>query len=192
MVKSSPFDEKLHYLLSAFLAATRSIPDYLLEDYNIKLGLNISLSDKLYPSIFEREAKHQNNSVALSFISDYNTEFSNLNGDPVANVMLNKRNIKVHRRKVDSLLRAEIETQDTIYLSEKSSAVLYDLNGNVIGRSESETNQEDNIPRRSNEPKKETIKWYFSEFPTIEAYVICKKFLDSMKSFKNSIAVKYP
>lgn len=186
-VKSSPFDEPLYYLLSAFLTATRSIPDYLLEDYNIKFGLNIPLTDKLYPSIFERQAKHQNNSIALSFIGDYNTEFSNLNSDPIANAVLDKRNIKVHRSKVDSLLHAEIETEETLYLSEKSSAVLYDLNGNVIGRSESVTNQEDNNPSKSND---ETVKWYFSEYPTIEAYIICEKYLDSMKSFKRRSTMK--
>jgi hypothetical protein len=191
-VKSSPFDNELYYLVSAFLTSTRSIPDYLLEDYNIKFGLNIPLTDRLYPWTFEREAKLQNNLVALSFLDDYNKEFSNLNSDPIVNGMLNKRNIKVHRRKVDSLLHAEIETEETLYLSDKSSVVMYDLNGNVIGRSESETNQGDNNPRKSNGPKKETVKWYFSEYPTIEAYKICEKFLDSVKSFKNSIVTKYP
>jgi hypothetical protein len=84
-VKSSPFNDELYYLVSAFLSATRSIPDYLLEDYNIKFGLNIPLTDKLYPSIFRKKAKRQNNPAALSFLRDYNKEFSKLRRDPIAN-----------------------------------------------------------------------------------------------------------
>ena len=40
--------------LSAFLASSRSIADYLLEDYNLTFGLQISLNDKLYPNTFEK------------------------------------------------------------------------------------------------------------------------------------------
>jgi hypothetical protein len=56
-IKSSPFNDELNYLVSAFLSAARSIPDYLLEDYNIKFGLNIPLTDILYIRTFEKEAK---------------------------------------------------------------------------------------------------------------------------------------
>lgn len=45
--------------LSAFLCATRSIPDYLLEDYNIKYGLRISLKDELYIPKFEKVAREK-------------------------------------------------------------------------------------------------------------------------------------
>ncbi len=47
--------------LSAFLSATRSIPDYLLEDYNVKLGVNVPLSQKLYPSDFRNKGKNNQN-----------------------------------------------------------------------------------------------------------------------------------
>jgi hypothetical protein len=40
--------------LSAYLCATRSIPDYLLEDYNLKYGLKISLDKTLSKDVFEK------------------------------------------------------------------------------------------------------------------------------------------
>ena len=54
--------------LSAFLSATRSIPDYLLEDYNTKLGLNIPLTEKLCIDTFSDEAINQGNQIAQRFI----------------------------------------------------------------------------------------------------------------------------
>ena len=103
-IESSPFNDELSYLASAFLSAARSIPDYLLEDYNIKFGLNIPLTDNLYTWTFEKEAKIQHKSIALSFIGDYNKEFSKLTKDPIAGGMLKKRNLKVNRKKIDSLI----------------------------------------------------------------------------------------
>jgi hypothetical protein len=56
--------------LSAFLSSARSIVDYLLEDYNVKFGLQISLNDKLYPSTFKEMAKKKNNQLfIIGFIS---------------------------------------------------------------------------------------------------------------------------
>lgn len=66
-------------LLTGFLAVSRGIPDHLLEEYNIKLGLNIPIPARLTDRIFEEKANKQNNSVAQSFISFYKKEFKNLN-----------------------------------------------------------------------------------------------------------------
>ncbi len=53
--------------LSAIMSAMKSIPDYLLEDYNMKLGLNIPLTETLYLKDFRREAKNQSNRIAKNF-----------------------------------------------------------------------------------------------------------------------------
>jgi hypothetical protein len=98
------------------------------------------------------------------------------------------------RRKVDNLLYAELQSKEILQLSEKSSAVLYDLKGNDIQRSDSNTKQEDNNPDSNLDWLKEatSFKWYFAEYPTKEAPVICQEFLDLMKNFKNSIVLNYP
>ena len=45
--------------LSAFLCLMRSIPDYLLEDYNVKYGLKIPLDKPLNIDIFEQVANQR-------------------------------------------------------------------------------------------------------------------------------------
>ena len=86
--------------LSAFMSATRSIPDYILEDYNQKLGLNIPLTKTIYPRDFEKEAINQQNQTAQNFIKDYNTKLGNLYNDPIGSLLMTKRNIEIHRTDV--------------------------------------------------------------------------------------------
>lgn len=158
----------------------------------ITSNLDIPLDDFLNYRTFEEEAKKQHKRRAILFIDNFKKEFSKLEKDPIAGGMLKKRNIKVHRRKVDNLLHAELETEEVLQLSEKSSAVLYDLKGNVIQRSDSNTKQEYTDPSPKLAKKATSIKWYFVEYPTKEAPLICQEFLDLMKIFKNSIVVRYP
>ncbi len=83
--------------LSAYLCSTRSIPGYLLEDYNVKYGLEVSLYQRLNKKIFEKVAMKRKNSNAMAFIKGYNTRFKKLKRDKIAELLLTKRNIKVHR-----------------------------------------------------------------------------------------------
>jgi hypothetical protein len=83
--------------LSAYLCSTRSIPDYLLEDYNVKYGLEVSLYERLNKKIFEKVAMKRKNSNAMAFIKGYNTRFKKLKKDKIAKLLLTKRNVKVRR-----------------------------------------------------------------------------------------------
>ena len=75
--------EEVRPLLTAFLVITKGISDYLLEEYNLKLKLNIPLSEKLTIKRFEYEAQKQNNHPALQFINYYKSEFSNIKRTPL-------------------------------------------------------------------------------------------------------------
>jgi hypothetical protein len=81
--------------LSGFLCASRSIPDYLLEDYNVKYGLKISLDKRLDKDIFEEVARKRKNSNAIALVKGYNHNFNKLKKDNIAKFLLSKRNIKV-------------------------------------------------------------------------------------------------
>lgn len=83
--------------LNAYLSATRSITDYLLEDYNIKYGLNIPLDERLDMDIFKIVAKARTNPNAIAFIKGYNNFFDKLKRDKITKLLLTKRNIGVHR-----------------------------------------------------------------------------------------------
>jgi hypothetical protein len=64
--------------LSAFLCSSKSIPEYLLEDYNIKYGLRISLDKRLDKSMFEEVARKRKNSNAIALVKGYNHNFNKL------------------------------------------------------------------------------------------------------------------
>ena len=68
--------------LKAFLSTARSIPDYILEDYNNNFGLGMPLTDNssqrqkiLNHDTFSKEAKNKNNQDALKFIDFFDNEF---------------------------------------------------------------------------------------------------------------------
>jgi hypothetical protein len=84
--------------LSAYLCSTRSILDYLLEDYNVKYGLKVTLDERLDKKIFEKVAMTRKNSNAMAFIKGYNSRLKKLKRDKIAELLLTKRNIKVHRK----------------------------------------------------------------------------------------------
>jgi hypothetical protein len=106
--------------LSAYLCATRSIPDYLLEDYNVKYGLKISLDKRLDRDKFEKVARKRNNSNAMAFIKGYNNNFKKLRRGKIAKLLLTKRNIRVHRtdlplqKNVSASIIENVDKQSTI------------------------------------------------------------------------------
>jgi hypothetical protein len=75
--------DELRPNLTAFLAISRGVIDHLLEEYNMKFGLNIPLDKKLNIDTFEKGVKRQNNQPALRFINFYKCEFDTLTDTPV-------------------------------------------------------------------------------------------------------------
>ena len=73
--------------MSAFITTARSIPDYLLEDYNTRLGLNIPLTEKLTFDRFKDEAKMKSNQKALRFINFYKDELNKLYQKEIGKLM---------------------------------------------------------------------------------------------------------
>jgi len=58
-------------LFQGTLASLRSIVDYILEEYNQKIGLKIPLEDLLTPETFRRKANEMKNRNASRFIRAY-------------------------------------------------------------------------------------------------------------------------
>jgi hypothetical protein len=90
--------------LSAFLSAMRSVPDHLLEDYNIKQSLGIPLIKKLYPQTLKRKANQlkdgNKRKHALNFLKWWKTRMTAMEKDPTCSFLINLRHISVHRRQV--------------------------------------------------------------------------------------------
>jgi len=88
------------YYLSAFLSATFSIRDHLLEDYNLKFDLGIPLNDKLTIKKFEDKARKLNKDNALEFILWYKKKIEEIKSQTMGEVLVEKRHNTVHRQVV--------------------------------------------------------------------------------------------
>ena len=152
--------------LSAFLSATRSIPDYLLEDYNTKLGLNIPLTEKLYVDTFSDEAVNQGNQIAQKFIKEYKTQLKNIYNDPLGKLLTTKRNISIHRTGVPIQGRFKRVIHETINISDSVSIEVRDKYGNLKMRSEPtksekkpELQKNETLPDKTPSQDSDSVEW---------------------------------
>lgn len=187
-IKSFYLKAELRFKISAFLSATRSISDHLLEEYNTKLGLNIPLTDKLYPNIFEREARAKNNSTAISFIGFFNQEVNKVAADPVAGFLARKRDINIHRKTNDIPLHASVTIHETLGVSDSLTIKVLDKDGNPIRTIENNPEP----PSRPPPTPPNEIKYYFGDYPQDDIITVCTQYLTLMKAFVNNIRQAYP
>lgn len=185
--------------LSAFLSASRSIPDYLLEDYNIKLGLNIPITEELYPNIFSKEAINQDNQTAQKFIKEYKTQLKNIYNDPLGKLLTTKRNISIHRTGVPVQGRFKRGIHETINISANVSIEVRDKYGNLKMRSEPtksekkpELRMTETLPDKTFSQNSDSVEWYFDDYQNDNVVITCNKFLDLIKSIVTAIQTKFP
>jgi hypothetical protein len=185
-------------LTSAILAISRSIPDHLLEEYNVKLGLNISLTDQLRLREFTEKAKLQNNNNALQFSALYKQQLDNLFTTTIWNLMKEKRDIKIHRN--DDPLRKQFEgkIKENLKLEVVNKVTVYDTHGNVRNNKspnseQSESNSVHNeIIGESIDTSLGGVKWFFNDEPNIELVNLFDLSLNEMRTFVATIRSHFP
>lgn len=185
--------------LSAFLSATRSIPDYLSEDYNNKLGLNIPLTQKLYIDTFSDEAINQGNLIAQKFINEYKNQLNSIYNDPLGKLLTTKRNISIHRTGLPVQGRFKRVIHETIHISDSVSLEVRDKYGNLKMRSEPtkaekkpESQITETLPDKTLSQDSDSVEWYFNDYQNDNVVITCNKFLDLIKSFVTSLQTKFP
>jgi hypothetical protein len=184
--------DELRPNLTAFLAISTGIVDYLLEDYNVKFGLNIPLDQILYFWRFEQAAKRQNNQPALEFINFYRSEFNTLRDDRVGDLMFGKRNIAIHRKPASLHGKFSVHIQESIHLEEKPSSVKTDKNGNIEQQSQAFSSQQNKQKVEDLTPSKVEAKSFFTDCPNKEVADICREFLDLVRGFVDKMYKKFP
>ncbi len=191
-IKNSYSHKAMRANSGAFLTASRSIADHLLQEYNIKCGLNIKLDVKLTYDRFENEAKKLSNQNALLFLRFYKRRFEDLKQNPIFKTLLDKRNIKIHRTDISVHKESHVKIYETVTVSDSVSVVVYDNNGNVKQRSISQQQNKQegtNIPQQ---PTQSEVKWYLADFDKKELPEVCQEFLDIMKGFVYEIRLNFP
>lgn len=178
---------EMKHSLSAFLSASRSMAYYLLEDYNMKFGLGIQLTDWLTNNTFRNAAK--NNNLALQFINDYENELKKIENNPVCGFLVKKRNLNIHRTMRDTPLHAHVNLQERVDIGESISVVVRDKDGNVKHIDTSKTQPS---PIKEPQESKSEVTWYFNENMNDEIPTVCECFLSLMRGFVSSIRQKYP
>jgi len=170
-------DEFFTYELEAFLVKLKSVTDVLLEDFNEKFSLGISLEKKLTSKIFENKARQLQNYRAISFIQWWNNKIRQIRSDQLGSILFKKRNISIHRKVVKPDLK-RITLYETIHYSVTVRA--YDEKGNLIKEVKSpETPQEPEKPK----PKPPEVEWYFIEYPNENVLEVSKKLFQMIKGF---------
>jgi hypothetical protein len=182
-----PDQEEFSFNLSAFLSSARSVPDYLLEDYNVKYSLQIPLTDELYPRTFEEKAKQAGNQTAISFIKWWGQKKVTLMNDPIGSLLSDKRNIDIHRTHVKPDL-TKIEIRETITASVSIRIAKYDKEGKLIEISESP----EEPPKPKPEEREVSAAWFFKEYDKEPVIPVCEKYLQMMKDFVSEAEQKFP
>lgn len=151
--------------LSAFLSAMRSVPDHLLEDYNVKHSLGIPLTKRLYPQTFENKAKQLKDAKsrvdALKFLKWWKMKMSKMYKDPTCSFLMNLRHISIHRRQV----RPGI-AKVTLFASKKGKKSKLARTSIVHG-------------------------WFFIEYDNEDVITMCDKYFAAMKKFVAEAHSKY-
>lgn len=181
-----PTQRESHYYLSAFLSASVSAIDYVLEDYNVKFSLHIPLTKKWLRSAFEKEAKRLDNKAALAFLEWWREKRKDLENDSIGRLVIGKRHIDIHRVQTKPDL-AKIQTGDGIVLSSGSLEIKVFREGKLV-----ETRKALEQPPLSPKATKATFDWFFSEYPGEPMMSVCEKFLDKVDSFVSEAVKRFP
>ena len=162
-------EEEFTFELEAFLTKVKSVPDVLLEDFNIKFGLGINLETKLNSDAFERKALQLGNNEALAFIKWWKNKIHSIKSSYVG-PLLDKRNLAIHRNTITPDFKS-------INLFPKISAsvevAVHDAKGNLVAKSSSIKPKDE----KATPPKTE---WSFKGYPNDNALDLSKQLLEEI------------
>jgi hypothetical protein len=180
--------------LSAFLSETRSIADYLLEDYNVKFGLGINAN--LNTNNFIKTAIRQKNQSAIDFIIAYMTKFNELKQDPIGNFLIVKRNTQVHITQDPLHANFSANLPETENISDSVAVEVRDKYGNLKTYSGGLINKfksglkkikSNNELIKQSSTNSVTVKWFFTDYRNTDVVDACETFLKLMKNFVNDL-----
>jgi len=178
---------EFRYELNSFLSTIASVPEHLLEDYNIKYSLKIPDHEQLIRK-FKDVANRKNNQQAITFYKWWKNEYDKLKKDKLCSLVIGKRHISIHRRIVKPDL-TKVVIEETIHLTDSVSIVVRDSEGRI-----KDTYKSPEPPKQKVTPEKTEAKVTFSfkEYPEGDVSEICKKIYEMMEKFVEDANSKFP
>jgi hypothetical protein len=190
MTESASRSEQTEFELSlrAFLAATRSIPDHLLEEYNVKFGFNIPLLDRNFRNSFCQKVIADPHKQVKDFLSFWDRQMKTIQDDPhnPVNLLWSKRNIQIHRVSVRPDL-VKVGVIETLTISDSVRVEKYNVQGELVGVSVSPP-----TPHEQSSSIPATIDWYFKDHDSEPILVLSEKALVVLKSFVDEAHTRFP
>jgi hypothetical protein len=184
--------------ISAFLSETTSIPDYLLEDYNLKYGLGIK---RMYKNTFIEQAIIQKNQGAIRFIIEYISNFNELKKDPVVERLWHKRNVQVHSKHDPLQANFSVNLPESVPDNDSVDIEVRDKDGNLTTKSGLLNKIKSGVEKKIksiSELKKQsttrsmTMTWFFTDYKDRDVVDLCETYLKLTKSFINHLRNEFP
>ena len=190
-------EQSFIYETEAFLTKARSIPDVLLEDYNIKFGLGIGLSETMNAQLFEKRAKtlkdKKTKEQTLNFLGWWKDQKAKFNSDPLVSVFFDKRHVSVHRTELRADLK-KITLTETLSVVDSVTVIKRDKNGNIyddVSPAKAENEKSELIsPKPKTDDSK--IEWCFKDYPSENILDASQRLLDVMKQFILDAKTNFP
>lgn len=173
-------EEQFTNEFEAFLSKIRSVPDVMLEDFNRKFKLGISLEERLFPEDFIKRARKLNNQEAISFFNWWKNELEQIRSSTVG-PLFDLRNISIHRKTVTTDLK---RINVTAKISCFAEIAVYDAKGNLVSKSSS-------IRPQDEKPEPPKIEWSFKEYPNDNALDISKKLFSEIERMLKEAQLLY-
>lgn len=191
MKDSSAPSERREFELSlrAFLCILQSIPDHLLEEYNVRFGFNIPLSDRHFLSSFSRKAKADSRREVTAFFAFWSQETKSMRSDPQnpLSCLFSKRHIQIHRLPVKSDLAKLGVSDGSIKVIESAIVHKYNSKGELVSTSHNSSSTV-NQPSASN-PQ---VDWYFKDYDRAPILQLCEGGMNKMRVFVEAAHTRFP
>jgi hypothetical protein len=173
------------YELNSFLSTVASVPEHLLEDYNIKYSLNISDDEKLTRE-FEDRANRGNNPQAIAFFQWWRNEYDRIKNDKLCSLVIGKRHMSIHRRVARPDL---IKVEKILYMTTSVAIEVHDSEGRIKSTYSS---PETPRPEATPEKKEAKVTFSFKEYPQDDIVDICRKICGIMEKLVEDASSKFP
>lgn len=176
----------------AFLSAINSIPDHLLEDYNIKFNLAISLNTTSFRREFTSRVKQSNDPALEKFYSWFEAKRKFIEKeDEICKILSQKRHVNTHRFTTGPT----INSMKWHFVMPPDNSDYYQISAYPkSSRVFKITSKKPRIIKKTIPLVQESsqLDLYFEELTNVNVKDACKHMLDSMKTLVMESYQKFP